>query len=313
MTLPAPRRGRILLIVAAAAAACTLGSLPAAAQQPAAAPAAAPAATAPAPAGSKAAKTPAKGTAAAAEQGPKSERSYSIGILWGTQLRSTGVAPDSVSVARIDQGIRDALSGKVTMSDQDKENIRAMLASGVESNHHAAEKFLAENGKKPGVVTTASGLQYQELKAGSGASPKASDTVLVNYRGTLLDGTEFDASSRHGGQPASFEVDRVIPGWTEAMQLMKPGAKWKLYIPPRLAYDLRPPSATIPPGSLLVFEVELVSVKAAPPPSASPAPPANPAPAIPQSAMPKPTGKPPVNPSENPNSPPPAAIAPASK
>ena len=309
MILPAPRRGRILLVVAAAAAACAFASLPAAAQQPAAAPAAA----TPAPGASKAGKTSAKGTAAAAEQGPKSERSYSIGVLWGTQLRSTGVTPDSVSVARINQGIRDALSGKVTMSDQDRENIRAMLASGVETNHHAAEKFLAENGKKPGIVTTASGLQYQELKAGSGAAPKASDSVVVNYRGTLLDGTEFDASSKHGGQPATFEVDRVIPGWTEALQLMKPGAKWKLYIPPRLAYDLRPPSPSIPPGSLLVFDVELLSVKPAPPPSAVPAPPANAAPAIPQSAMPKPTGKAPVNPAGNPNSPPPAALPPASK
>jgi FKBP-type peptidyl-prolyl cis-trans isomerase len=120
------------------------------------------------------------------------------------------------------------------------------------------------------VVTTASGLQYQEVKAGSGDSPKPKDTVVVNYRGTLLDGTEFDSSYKRG-QPATFEVDQVIPGWTEALQLMKPGAKWRLFIPPQLAYDMRS-RAPIPPGSALLFDVELMSVKAAP--AAPPAPPA---------------------------------------
>jgi FKBP-type peptidyl-prolyl cis-trans isomerase len=195
--------------------------------------------------------------------------------MWGEQLRTAGVAPDSINSAKIAQGVRDALSGKVATTDKDRENIRALATSAGDANHKAAAKFLAENGKKPGIVTTKSGLEYQELKAGSGDSPKATDSVVVNYRGTLLNGTEFDSSYKRG-EPATFEVDRVIPGWTEALQLMKPGSKWKLYIPPQLAYDLRsrPP---IPPGSMLIFDVELISVKPTPPPAA--APPASPPPA----------------------------------
>jgi FKBP-type peptidyl-prolyl cis-trans isomerase len=320
MTLPVPRRGRILLSVVVAAAALCAGSTPGVAQQPSPAtpPPAKSGAHAPANSGATKEKSPnpcMAGSSAEGVEAPVSAEcsraaSHSIGVLWGSQLRSTGVPPSSVEIAQITQGIRAALTGKTTLADDDRENIRVLLASGVQANHHAAEKFLAENGKKPGVVTTSSGLQYQELKAGSGASPKASDTVVVTYRGTLLDGTEFDASSRHGGQPASFEVDRVIPGWTEALQLMKPGAKWKVFVPPRLAYDLRPPTPAIPPGALLVFDVELLSVK----PVSAP-PPASPAPAapIPQSALPKATGKPPLNAPESPNSPAPAATTPASK
>src|SRR6185437_11083349 len=110
------------------------------------------------------------------------------------------------------------------------------------ANHAAARAFLARNGKKKGVVTTASGLEYQVLKAGQGSSPKAGDMVTVNYRGKLLDGKEFDSSYKRG-QPASFPVDRVIPGWQEALELMKPGAKWRIFVPPRLAYDLNSPPA----------------------------------------------------------------------
>jgi FKBP-type peptidyl-prolyl cis-trans isomerase FkpA len=270
MTLPAQRRGRITLTLSTFAAALLAGSLPAAAQQPsstAATPASAPAAPAATPAAKKA---PAKSGAAESEA---STQSYSLGLMWGDQLRSTGVPPDAISATRVAQGLRDGITGKVAMSDKDRENVRALATSGAEANHRAAVKFLDANGKKPGVVTTKSGLQYQELKAGSGDSPKASDSVVVNYRGTLLDGTEFDSSYKRG-QPATFEVDHVIPGWTEALQLMKPGSKWSLFIPPQLAYDLRsrPP---IPPGSALLFEVELLSVKpaaASPPTSANPAP-----------------------------------------
>src|SRR5438270_271753 len=132
--------------------------------------------------------------------------------------------------------------------------------------------------EKPDVVTTASGLQYKVLNAGNGDSPKKTDEVTVNYRGSLINGTEFDSSYKRG-QPATFPVNGVIPGWTEALGLMKPGAKWELFVPPQLAYDMqsRPP---IPPGSLLIFEVELLSVKGA----GTPAPPtssASPAPAQP--------------------------------
>jgi FKBP-type peptidyl-prolyl cis-trans isomerase len=249
-------------------------------------------------------KAPAKSGATEADS-KKSAASYSLGLLWGEQLRGTGLAPDAVSTARIAQGIRDGITGKATISQQDRENIRALATSGVDANHHAADKFLAENGKKPGVVTTASGLEYQELRAGNGNSPKAGDSVVVNYRGTLLNGTEFDSSYK-SGQPATFQVDRVIPGWTEALQLMKPGAKWKLFIPPRLAYDMRSPPS-IPPGSMLLFDVELISVQ--PASAASPPSSANSSPA----AQPKLTGKPPMNAADSPNSPSPASVPPAPK
>jgi len=305
MTSRAARR-RITFAMTAVAAALLTGALQAQQPSTSAAPAAsAPAAPAAAPAASpKAKKTPANSGAAEASGDPKGAESYSLGLMWGEQLRNSGVTPDAVSTARMAQGVRDGLSGKVEVSDKDRENIRALATSGAEANHRAAAKFLAENASKPGIVTTKSGLQYQELKAGSGAAPKASDSVVVNYRGTLLDGTEFDSSYKRG-QPATFEVDRVIPGWTEALQLMKPGAKWKLFIPPQLAYDLRsrPP---IPPGSMLLFEVELLSVK----PAAAEAAPAAATPPVGKNPPAKLTGKPPVNPPDSPNSPPPATLPP---
>jgi FKBP-type peptidyl-prolyl cis-trans isomerase len=266
MTLPALRRGPITLTLSATAALLLAGPL--AAQQPSST-AAAPAST-PAPAAAPAAKKAhAKAAAEGAAEGEASARSYSLGLMWGEQLRGTGVAPDAIVAARIAQGVRDAISGKVTLSDKDRANVQALASAVGDTNHKAAAKFLAENGKKPGVVTTASGLQYQEVKAGSGDSPKLKDTVVVNYRGTLIDGTEFDSSYKRG-QPATFEVDQVIPGWTEALQLMKPGAKWRLFVPPQLAYDMRS-RAPIPPGSALLFDVELMSVKSAPaaPPAAA--------------------------------------------
>ena len=272
MKLPARRRGPITLILGAAAAALLAGSLPA--QQPAAtaaAPASTPAAQATAPAAKKA---PAKGGATEGEASVKSAQSYSLGLMWGEQLRSTGVTSDAIVSARIAQGVHDGISGKVTLSDKDRQNIQALAGAVGDANHRAAAAFLAENGKKPGVTTTASGLQYQELKAGSGDSPKMGDSVQVHYRGTVLSGTEFDSSYKRNA-PATFEVGHVIPGWNEALQLMKPGAKWRLFIPPQLAYDLRPPPGSgIPPGSMLLFDVELLSVKAA----AAASPPAQPTP-----------------------------------
>jgi FKBP-type peptidyl-prolyl cis-trans isomerase len=298
--------------MSAVAAGALTGALDVKAQQPpAAGSAAAPAAAPAGPAAATPAKKPAaKGEAAAPDE--KSAESYSLGLQWGETLRNSGLTPESINSARIAQGIRDAISGKVTVGDADRDNVRKLATSAGDSNHRAAAKFLAENGKKPGIVTTKSGLQYQEIKAGSGDSPKASDSVTVHYRGTLLNGTEFDSSYKRG-QPSTFEVGHVIPGWTEALQLMKPGSKWKLFIPPQLAYDLRsrPP---IPPGSMLIFDVELVSVQpaaapAAPPASANPPTGAKPVPgAVPAAALPKATGKPPVNPPDTPNSPPPASM-----
>ncbi|HYM26691.1 MAG TPA: FKBP-type peptidyl-prolyl cis-trans isomerase [Steroidobacteraceae bacterium] len=276
MTLPAPRRGRTPFLVPAAAAALLACALPAPAQQPAAA--------AKAPADKAPAKAPAEGAAAKATS-QRDATSYSLGVIMGEQLRDSGVTPEQISSPRVAQGVRDAINGKSKTSEADRKNmvelIRGAQEKLVDTNHKAAAKFLAENGKKPDVVTTASGLQYKVLAAGSGDSPKRTDEVTVNYRGTLLDGTEFDSSYKRG-EPANFRVDRVIPGWTEALQLMKPGGKLQLYVPPQLAYDThsRPP---IPPGALLVFEVELIGVKppeaaaeparpGAPPPTPPPAP-----------------------------------------
>jgi FKBP-type peptidyl-prolyl cis-trans isomerase len=230
-----------------------------------AAPAAAPTGQT-APATAKKSTTKAGGAAKSAEASPKSEGSYAIGVSVGENLSRAKVSPDQVSVERIAQGIRDTLAGKTKMSQQYQTQIMALIqgarSTAAEPNHKAAAAFLAENGKKPGVTTTGSGLQYKIVTPGSGGSPKPTDQVSVNYTGKLLDGTVFDASERHGG-PATFLVNGVIPGWTEALQLMKPGAKYQLWIPPKLAYDVDSPPA-IPPGSLLVFDVELVSIKPAP-------------------------------------------------
>lgn len=201
----------------------------------------------------------------------KSQGSYSLGLSVGQGLRQMSIGANAISTQRLMQGLHDALDGKAKFGPANQQSIRAMIVAARaqigDKNHAAARAFLARNGKKKGVVTTESGLQYEVLKAGQGNMPKASDTVTVNYRGTLLNGTEFDSSYKRG-QPASFPVDRVIPGWQEALKLMKPGAKWRLYVPPKLAYDLNSPPP-IPPGSLLVFDVDLIGIQAqkpAPPP-----------------------------------------------
>jgi FKBP-type peptidyl-prolyl cis-trans isomerase FkpA len=219
----------------------------------------------------------------------KSEGSYSVGLEVGESLRRDVVDPNAISTLRLMQGLRDGLSGKATFGPENQLGIRTLIvtarARAGSKNHAAAHAFLARNGKKKGVVTTASGLEYEVLKAGQGPAPKMGDSVVVNYRGTLLDGTEFDSSYKRG-EPASFQVGRVIPGWNEALQLMKPGAKYRLFIPPQLAYDLTPPpGAPIPPGSMLIFDVDLLSVQA-PKPAAQ----------MPPMQMPRPGQSPPGQP-----------------
>lgn len=215
---------------------------------------------------------PAQKPAASAAGDARAQGSYSLGLSLGSQLRSQGLTPDSIAFDRVLQGLRDALAGSAQASDADHDKVNALLlaARGEAGarNKAAAQKFLADNGKNKGVVTTASGLQYRVISPGKGASPKPTDQVSVHYKGTLLDGTEFDSSYKRG-QPATFPVNNVIKGWQEALVLMKPGAKYELYIPPELAYDMNSPPV-IPPGSALKFEVELLSVVASPAPAAQP-------------------------------------------
>ena len=203
----------------------------------------------------------------------KTQASYSLGVSFGTQLHGFGLNAAALSYDQVLQGLKDAMSGKATATQADGERIQAMIeqtrnAEGA-TNQAAAAKFLAENGKQPGIVTTASGLQYKVVRPGAGDTAKSTDEATVNYRGTLLDGTEFDSSYKRN-QPASFNVGQVIKGWQEALLLMKPGSKYELYIPPALAYGANSPPP-IPPNSLLKFEVELLSVKPAPPAAANPA------------------------------------------
>jgi FKBP-type peptidyl-prolyl cis-trans isomerase len=275
-TSPMERRGRnpftVTGVVSGLIAAALMSGATLVNAQNGAAPAAAPATTPAAPATAK--KPAATGTKPAAgakeDTSPKAQGSYAIGVSVGENLARAKVSSQQVSVEKIAQGIRDSLDGKAKMSQEYQSQIMALIQgahlSAAEPNHKAAATFLAENGKKPDIKTTASGLQYKVLSAGSGDSPKPTDQVSVNYTGKLLDGTVFDASEKHGG-PATFPVNGVIPGWTEALQLMKPGAKFQLWIPPKLAYDVDSPP-TIPPGSLLVFDVELVSIKPPAPPGA---------------------------------------------
>ncbi len=196
--------------------------------------------------------------------------SYSIGLDIGNNLKrqSLDVDPDIIS-----QGIKDILTGKEplmteseiteTMMTLQKE-LMAKQAEKVkqlaEKNKTAEEAFLSENKKKEGVITLPSGLQYKIIKEGTGKMPKLTDTVTVHYRGTFIDGTEFDSSFKRG-EPATFLVNGVIAGWTEALQLMKEGSNWQLFIPSDLAYGERGAGGVIEPNSVLIFDVELISVK----------------------------------------------------
>ena len=194
---------------------------------------------------------------------------YSLGHQIGGDFKRQGV---EVRPALVVKGIQDALSGaepSMTQKEMDetlRDLKRRIVTAQREERKHAAEDnlakgkaFLEENAKKEGVKTLPSGLQYKVIQEGSGATPQATDTVVVHYRGTLIDGTEFD-SSYSRGKPATFRADRVIRGWTEALGMMKEGAKWELFIPADLAYGQRGAGAKIGPNSTLIFEVELISI-----------------------------------------------------
>jgi FKBP-type peptidyl-prolyl cis-trans isomerase FklB len=200
----------------------------------------------------------------------KDKVSYSIGMNIGNNLKkqSIEVSPDILL-----QGIKDALSGGKTLMTEKEVNEtmmnfqkevmakqQARMKELAEKNKKEGEAFLAENKKKEGVITLPSGLQYKVIKEGDGKIPTINDTVTVNYRGTLIDGKEFDSSYTRG-QPVTFPVKGVIPGFSEALQLMKVGSKWQLFIPSNLAYGERGAGEEIGPGATLIFELELVSIK----------------------------------------------------
>ncbi len=199
----------------------------------------------------------------------KDKVSYSIGLDIGNNLKrqSVDINPDAFA-----KGLKDAFAGsKQLMTEQEiRETMTAfqqeMIAKQLErskglgeKNKKEGEAFLAGNKKKEGVVTLPSGLQYKVIKEGGGKTPKATDTVTVNYRGTLVDETEFDSSYKRG-PAADFQVGSVIAGWTEALKLMKEGAKWQLFIPAALAYGERGAGNAIGPNAVLIFEIELISV-----------------------------------------------------
>ena len=202
----------------------------------------------------------------------KDKLSYALGMNVGENLRKQGLDVDPDLFAK---AFAQAFSGgKTAMSDQEMQTvlmtaareIQKKQAENAEQAQMEGEKFLAENKTKEGVVTLASGLQYKILKQGTGEKPTLADTVVCNYKGTLINGTEFDASEKHGG-PATFPVKGVIAGWTEALQLMPVGSKWQLFVPSNLAYGAHGP-AEIGPNATLIFEVELVSIQKAAAPAA---------------------------------------------
>lgn len=182
--------------------------------------------------------------------------SYSVGVVLGKSLKQQGIDQvDAVSLAR---AIEDYLGGKDLAIDERSagQNVNKYLR---EKQAGAGEAFLSENGKREGVTTTASGLQYEVLKEGDGPKPKSNQKVTVHYHGTLIDGTVFDSSVERG-RPASFGVTQVIQGWVEGLQLMSKGSKYKFYIPYNLAYGERGAPPKIQPYAALVFEVELLDI-----------------------------------------------------
>ncbi len=214
------------------------------------------------------------GTASAQEtpalSSQKDKLSYALGMDLGGQFKKNSV---DVDVDLFIKGLKDALANSKTLltetearaaltelqNEMRKKAMEAMKVAG-DKNKKEGEEFLAGNKSKEGVVTLDSGLQYKILQAGNGKKPTADDTVICNYKGTLIDGTEFDSSYKRN-QPATFPVKGVIKGWTEALQLMPVGSKWQLFIPSSLAYGERGAGGAIGPNATLIFEVELLSIK----------------------------------------------------
>lgn len=249
----------------------TPASNPAQAPAGSATPSQAPAAKSPAAAGTAHRATATRSAPPLVLKTDKDKASYAVGMSMGKSMQKDAVQIDPNILAR---GLKDGLAGgKTLMTDEEaqaainvlkadvKKNQEAKMAQAGEGNVKEGEAFLAANKTKEGVVTLPSGLQYKILTAGTGPKPTAADSVVCNYKGTLISGKVFDASASHGG-PATFPVGGVIKGWTEALQLMPVGSKWQLFIPPDLAYGQRGAGGDIGPSTTLIFEVELVSIKA---------------------------------------------------
>lgn len=260
-------------------------------QTPAAAPKATPAAKAPATAASQTAKPPAtaakppaaKATGTVALDTPKAKSSYAIGLNIGKGMSKSSVDVDPNIFM---QGLKDGLTGgKALMTDEQVKAVLDELQAHMrqvaeakakevgDANKKDGDEFLAANKTKEGVVTLPDGLQYKILTAGNGPKPTASDMVVCNYKGTLIDGTEFDSSYKRG-QPATFAVGQVIHGWAEAVQMMPVGSKWEIFIPAEMAYGPRGAGPDIGPNATLIFEVELLSIQAKPAATAPGTPPA---------------------------------------
>jgi len=222
-------------------------------------------------------------------QEQKERWSYAIGVNIGNNIKRGGVDLDVDVLAT---AMKDMLAGKEsklteqqsqeafkTYQTESRSKQDELRKQSAEKNKKAGDAFLAENKNKPGVkthtVTLPGGgtaeLQYKVLTEGAGVIPKSNDVVLVNYHGRLLNGKEFDSSAKHGDKPARFPVNRVVRGWTEALQLMKTGAKWEIYLPANLAYGDNGNAPTIEPGATLVFDMELTGIEAPPPAVAPPA------------------------------------------
>ena len=202
----------------------------------------------------------------------KDKTNYTIGYKFGSDFKRQGVDLDPDLVA---SGFRDAVKGnEPLMTHQEMGRTwvelkrKTMAAERKQFKETAAkhlaegEAFLAENGKKKGIVTLPTGLQYQVMREGTGKSPGAADNVTVHYRGTLIDGKEFDSSYKRGA-PSTFPLDKMIDGWKEALPMMKEGAKWKVFIPAKLAYGERGGGPTIPPNAVLIYDLELIHVQPA--------------------------------------------------
>ncbi|PYJ08055.1 MAG: peptidylprolyl isomerase [Verrucomicrobia bacterium] len=211
----------------------------------------------------------------------KEKASYGVGMYFGNQIKRGNLEVDLDTVIAAMKDVLDGREPRLTEADSREAIMKYQQESRrklSEKNKKEGEAFLAENKKKPGVQTksvtlkdgTTAEMQYKVITEGAGATPKSNDTVSVNYRGTLTNGKEFDNSAKRGGKPAKFPVKGVVPGWTEALQMMKVGSKWELYLPSALAYADRGFPPDIEPGAALIFEMELVGTETPPPPAPAP-------------------------------------------